>query len=108
MGLRSGVQLLVLGLLRGTGSGLRASVLVTEQTGWEDNNVLSLKGLPLCLWGFPPHLLGSQCPPLEERYLSMPETGEKERNYLFKSYTVLLSPSAQSGVLYLRKRSRSL
>ena len=38
----------------------------------------------------------------------MPETGEKERNYLFKSYTVLASPSAQSGVLYLSKRSRSL
>ena len=107
MGLRSGVQLLVLGLLRGAGSGLRASVLVTEQGG-RMNNVLLLKGLPLCLWGFPPHLLGSKCPPLEERRLSMPETGEKERNYLFKSYTVLPSPSAQSGVLYLRKRSRSL
>ena len=35
------------------------------------------------------HLLGSQCPPPEERRLSMPETGEKERNYLFKSYTDL-------------------
>ena len=29
------------------------------------------------------HLLGSPCPPPEERRLSMPETGEKERNYLF-------------------------
>ena len=35
------------------------------------------------------HLLGSQCPPPEERRLSMPETGEKERNCLFKSYTNL-------------------
>ena len=35
------------------------------------------------------HLLGSQCPPPEERRLSMPETGEKERNCLFKSYTDL-------------------
>ena len=35
------------------------------------------------------HLLGSKCPPPEERRLSMPETGEKERNYLFKSYTDL-------------------
>ena len=33
------------------------------------------------------HPLGSQCPPPEERRLSMPETGEKERNYL--SYTDL-------------------
>ena len=35
------------------------------------------------------HLLGSQCLPPEERRLSMPETGEKERNSLFKSYTDL-------------------
>ena len=35
------------------------------------------------------HLLSSKCPPPEERHLSMPETGEKERNYLFKSYTDL-------------------
>ena len=35
------------------------------------------------------HLLGSKCLPPEERRLSMPETGEKERNYLFKSYTDL-------------------
>ena len=35
------------------------------------------------------HLLGSKCPPPEERCLSMPETGEKERNCLFKSYTDL-------------------
>ena len=52
------------------------------------NNILLPKGLPpLSLWG--PPLLGSPCPPPEERYLSMPETGEKERNYLFKSYTDL-------------------
>ena len=60
LGPRSGVQLLVLGLLRGTGSGLRASVLVTEQTGREDNNVLLLKGLPLCFWCFPPTLMRCQ------------------------------------------------
>ena len=51
------------------------------------------KGSPLSVSGrsSPPHshLLGSQCPPPEERPLSMPETGEKERNYLFKSYTDL-------------------
>ena len=29
-----------------------------------------------------PDLLGSPCPQPEERLLSMPETGEKERNYL--------------------------
>ena len=43
---------------------------------------------PLSFWGRP-HLLGSPCPPPEERRLSMPDTGEKERNYLFKSYTDL-------------------
>ena len=37
--------------------------------------------------GLPP--LGSLYPPPEERCLSMPEIGEKERNYLFKSYTDL-------------------
>ena len=29
--------------------------------------------------GVPPNLLGSLCPPPEERCLSMPEIGEKER-----------------------------
>ena len=55
------------------------------------NDILLWKVLPLfSLWGSPlTHLLGSPCPPPEERYLSMPETGEKERNYLFKSYTDL-------------------
>ena len=37
----------------------------------------------------PTHLLGSKCAPPEESRLSMPETGEKEKNYLFKSYTNL-------------------
>ena len=60
---------------------------VTEQTGGYD--ILLPKGPPLSLWGSPPHLLGSPCPPPEERHLSMPEIGEKERNYLFKSYTDL-------------------
>ena len=49
----------------------------------KDPPFLSLEVLP------PTHLLGSKCPPPEERRLSMPETGEKERNYLFKSYTDL-------------------
>ena len=65
---------------------------VTEQ-GWEvvHDNLLQ-KGFPLSVSGgsFPhAHLLGSKCPPPEERRLSMPETGEKERNCLFKSYTDL-------------------
>ena len=50
------------------------------------------KDFPLSVSGgsFPhAHLLGSKCPPPEERRLSMPETGEKERNSLFKSYTDL-------------------
>ena len=56
------------------------------------HNKLLEKGFPLSVSGgsFPhTHLLGSKCPPLEERRLSMPETGEKERNCLFKSYTDL-------------------
>ena len=35
------------------------------------------------------HVLGLKCPLPEERHLSIPETGEKERNYLLKSYTNL-------------------
>ena len=53
---------------------------------------LSQKEFPLSVsGGYPPHthLLGSKCPPPEERCLSTPETGERERNYLFKSYTNL-------------------
>ena len=64
---------------------------VTEQAGVVHDKLLQ-KGSPLSLSGCPPthtHLLGSKCPPPEERRLPMPETGEKERNYLFKSYTDL-------------------
>ena len=49
---------------------------------WKDAS-FSLSG------GSPPHLLGLPCLPPEERRLSIPETGEKERNYLFRSYTDL-------------------
>ena len=42
---------------------------------------------PFFLRGLLP-ILGLLCPPPEEKRLSMPEIGEKERNYyLFKSYT---------------------
>ena len=54
------------------------------------NDILLLKGpLPFALGVLPHAVVGSPCPPPEERRLSMPETGEKERNYLFKSYTDL-------------------
>ena len=43
--------------------------------------------LPFSLGVPPPTMFALPAP--EERYLSMPETGEKERNYLFKSYTDL-------------------
>ena len=68
------------------------SGFVTEQMGGGSWYIITEKIPPFCLWRFPPthtHLLGSKCPPPEERRLSMPETGEKERNYLFKSYTDL-------------------
>ena len=61
---------------------------VTEQTWGGGGQYTIAKKTPLSLWG-PLHLLGSPCPPPEDRHLSMPETGEKERNYLFKSYTDL-------------------
>ena len=67
-------------------------VHVTEQAGggFTINYYRMDSPLPIS-GGSPPHthLLGSKCPPPEERRLSMPETGEKERNYLFKSYTDL-------------------
>ena len=53
------------------------------------NDTLLPKGPPPFPLGVPAHLLGSLCPLPEERRLSMPETGEKERTYLFKSYTDL-------------------
>ena len=60
--------------------------------GWFTINYYR-KDSPLSVSGGSPHssthLLGSKCLPPEERRLSMPETGEKERNYLFKSYTDL-------------------
>ena len=58
---------------------------VTEQVGVVHDKLLQ-KGFPLSVSGGSPpphtHLLGSKCPPPEDRCLSMPETGEKERNYL--------------------------
>ena len=69
---------------------------VTEQTwGGKVNDILLPKGPqgdgsgPPFSPGVPPHLLGSLYLLPEKRHLSMPETGEKERNYLFKSYTDL-------------------
>ena len=62
--------------------------LVTEQTRVVVNDILLPKGPPFFSGGSP-HLLGLLFPPPEERRLSMPENGEKERNYLFKSYTDL-------------------
>ena len=59
--------------------------LVTEQGQGVVHDKLLQKGFPLSVSGGSSphaHLLGSQCPPPEERRLSMPETGEKERNYL--------------------------
>ena len=69
--------------------GLQAKVLQSRPGGGHDK--LLQKGSPLSVSGGPPntHLLGLKCSPPEERHLSMPETGEKERNYLFKSYTDL-------------------
>ena len=69
----------------------RVGVLQSRGQGVVHDKLLQ-KGFPLSVSGgsFPhAHLLGSKCPSPEERRLSMPETGEKERNCLFKSYTNL-------------------
>ena len=55
--------------------------------GGEQYNVMEWT-LPFFL-GVGADLLGLPSPSPEERQLSMAETGEKERNYLFKSYTDL-------------------
>ena len=70
-------------------------MIIVLQSRWGVvHDKLLQKGFPLSVSGGSPpprhaHLLGSKCPPPEETHLSMPETGEKERNYLFKSYTDL-------------------
>ena len=66
-----------------------SSGIVTEQTWGGVNDNYYQKDPPPFSPGVSPHLLGSPCLPPEERHLSMPEIGEKERNYLFKSYTDL-------------------
>ena len=57
--------------------------VVHDNFNRKDPPFLSLEVLPHT------HLLGSKCPPPEERRLSMPENGEKERKCLFKRYTDL-------------------
>ena len=64
------------------------NVTVREQTWGGANDILLPKGPPLFLWGSPPPTRFT-LPASRERCLSMPEIGEKERNYLFKSYTDL-------------------
>ena len=69
----------------------RLAVLQSKGRGWFTINYYR-KDLPLSVSGGSPphtHLLGSKCPLPKERCLSMPETVEKARNYLFKSYTDL-------------------
>ena len=62
---------------------------VTERAWGGFTYTITERMAPFSL-GVPPlHLLGSHCPPPEERCLLMLETGEKERNYLFKKYTDL-------------------
>ena len=69
----------------------RVKMLQSKRVGVVHNKLLQ-KGSPFSVSGSSPphtHLVGSKCPPPEERRLSMPEIGEKERNYLFKGYTNL-------------------
>ena len=103
--------------------------LVTGQTRGEGGSIL-LRNEPLLLPGSP--CTRFTLPASRELQLSVPGIGEKGRNYLLKSYTDLksydlmsslksqsplnththiqsfLTPFAQSIVLYLRDRNRSL
>ena len=66
--------------------------MLQNRPGQSSGQYTITERIPLfSLWGSPPNtpILGSQCPLPKERCLSMPETGEKERNYLLKSYTDL-------------------
>ena len=69
------------------------SYTVIEQTGLGQCSQYTItERIPLSPSGGPlphTHLLDSQCPLPGERRLSMPQTGEKEINYLLKSYTDL-------------------
>ena len=70
----------------------RNNLLLQSKGGRVVHDKLVQKGPPFLSLEVPPphtHLLRSKCPLPEERRLSMPETGEKERNHLFKSYTNL-------------------
>ena len=69
---------------------LEQKVLQNRPRGRGVNDVLLPKDPPFFTGG-PPHILGSLGLLPEERHLSMPEIGEKERNYLFKSYTDLMT-----------------
>ena len=51
--------------------------LLQNKSGGELNDIKD----PLFFSGGSSPILGSLCPPPEERCLSMPEIGEKERNY---------------------------
>ena len=73
---------------------------VTEQTGVVVNNILSPKGPPF-LSGGPPRLTRFALPAARERCLSMPETGEKERNYLFKLYRLRVMTNVFIKILVL-------
>ena len=63
-----------------TGLSERELGLLQSRRGWLTINYYR-KDSPFLSLEVPPthtHLLGSKCPPPEERCLSMPETGEKE------------------------------
>ena len=73
------------------GPGHGVALLQSSVVGWFTINYYRKDSPFLSLEGPPPHahLLGSKGLPPEEGRLSIPETGEKERDCLFKSYTNL-------------------
>ena len=70
---------------------------VTEQTGGGENDILLPNGHTLVLQGSSPHTRFT-LPTTQERHLSMPEIGEKERDYLFKELHKLKSSNLMSSL----------
>ena len=71
---------------------------VTEQTGGGENDILLPNGHTLVLCLSPAPRTRFTLPAARERHLSMPEIGEKERDYLFKELHKLKSSNLMSSL----------
>ena len=85
-----------LGCWPGLQLGARKKQLLQTQGGV--NDILLPNGPTLVLRESPRPVLGSPCPPPRKRCLSMPEIGEKDRDYLFKELYTLKSNDLMSSL----------